>query len=138
MTFVDQLADRIREHSVNLSRRALDTTVEETKAAASRRTGAMADAIHSTEPELADSRVVMQIRGEEPYTGFQDVGTGLYGPAGVRIFPTTAKALRFDWPAAGGIVFAKSIAGSPGRHFFSEPLPSRWHDALAGNAGGPI
>jgi len=29
--------------------------------------------------------------------------------------------LVFDWPAAGGTVFARSVAGSQGTHFFFGP-----------------
>jgi hypothetical protein len=41
----------------------------------------------------------------------------------------------FDWPAAGGVVFARSVAGAPGRHFFTEPMPERWHSAIFEAAG---
>lgn len=138
MTIVDQIANDIGTHAVDLCRRAGLVTVTETQAAASRRTGALAAGISSSEPALVDARVTQTIVSAEPYSEFQDVGTGIYGPRGARIFPRTAKALRFDWPAAGGIVFAKSVAGSPGRHFFHTPMPTRWHDALAQSAGGPL
>lgn len=138
MSVVDQLADRIRQHAVDLARRATQLTVTETQAATSRRTGVLADGISATEPALQDTLVNQTITSAADYSEFQDRGTGIYGPSGARIFPKTAKALRFDSPAAGGIVFAKSVAGSPGRHFFHEPMGARWRDALAQSLGmGP-
>lgn len=138
MTVIDQIKADVSEHAVELCRRAGQVTVTETQAATSRRTGALAAGISASEPALADTRVTQTITSAADYSAFQDTGTGIYGPKQARIFPTTAKALRFDWPAAGGIVFAKSVAGSPGTHFWSEPMPNRWHDALAQSAGGPL
>lgn len=135
---VDQLAERVKTHAIALARLADQLTVTETQAAASRRTGALVEGISATEPTLEGTRVTSTITSAAPYSKFQDEGTGLYGPTGARIFPKTAKALRFDSPAAGGIVFARSVAGAPGRHFWAEPLPARWHDALAQMAGGGI
>lgn len=137
MSVVDQLAERVRAHSVALAREAGQLVETQTKAAASRRTGALAEGISTTEPTLQDTRVSQRITSAADYSKFQDQGTGIFGPSGARIFPKTAKAFRFDSPAAGGIVFARSIAGSPGRHFWS-PLPERWHDALAAMAGGDV
>jgi phage gpG-like protein len=45
------------------------------------------------------------------YAGWLQVGTGIFGPSGQRIKPTTAKALAFN-----GMMFS-SIAGSPARPF---------------------
>lgn len=137
MTVVDQLAVKIRSHAVELVRRAADATVADTQAHASRRTGATADGISHTEPAAGDAYVSCQIVSAEPSSRWQDEGTGIYGPTGMRIFPTHAKALRFDWPAAGGVVYAKSVAGSPGKHFFTEPMPARWAASLAASAGAP-
>lgn len=129
-TAVDQLRTHVQAHALDLVDRALEVTVNNTKAAASRRSGTLADGISASQPALAETRIQAEIISAADYSRFQDDGTGIYGPTGARIFPRTAKALRFDWPAAGGIVFAKSIAGSPGTHFFHEPMGARWHDAL--------
>jgi hypothetical protein len=135
---VDQLGERLKPHWVDLAREAGQLAVTQTQAAVSRRSGALFDGISTSEPALEDTRVTQQITSAADYSKFQDDGTGIYGPTGARIFPKTAKVLRFDSPAAGGIVFARSVAGSPGRHFFSEPMAARWHDCLAQNVGGPI
>lgn len=137
MTVVDQLGVKIREHALRLVERAVDAAVVDTQAHASRRTGATVDGISRTQPQLQDPYVTCQIVSAEPSSRWQDEGTGIYGPAGMRIFPTHAKALRFDWPAAGGVVFARSVAGSPGKHFFHEPMPARWAASLAASAGAP-
>ncbi len=119
---VDQLRDRIIEHGIEVAMRAADITVQRTQDAASRRTGALVEGISHTQPEFDGQRVGCDIISAADYSSFEDDGTGIYGPLGVRIFPKTAKALRFDWPAAGGIVFAKSVAGSPGKHYFKIPM----------------
>jgi hypothetical protein len=134
-TAVDQLRDHVQQHALNLVDRALDVTVADTQAHASRRSGDLAAGVSATGPVLNDTQVQAQIISAADYSKFQDEGTGVFGPTGSRIFPKTAKALRFDWPAAGGIVFAKSVAGSPGTHFFHEPMPERWHNAIAQSAG---
>lgn len=130
---VEQLRQRIIEHGIELATRGADTTVDRTQDAASRRTGALAEGISHTQPVFDGQLVTCDIVSAADYSAAQDTGTGIYGPTAQRIFPTRATALRFDWPAAGGIVFAKSVAGAPGRHFFHEPMPVRWHDALAEN-----
>lgn len=131
MGAVDQLRERVAQHALDIVERAADITVQRTQAAVSRRTGALAEGISRTAPALLGTRVMCDIVSAAPYSKEQDEGTGIYGPRAQRIFPTNAKALRFDWPAAGGIVFAKSVAGAPGRHFFHEPMPARWRGALA-------
>ena len=138
MGAVDQLRDTvIPEHAVNLVRRAADLCVTRTQDAASRRTGALVDGISHTEPEVTDAYVQCQIVSAAPYSAAQDTGSGIYGPTGMRIFPTNAKALRFDWPAFGGVAFFRSVAGSPGTHFFTEPMPGRWSECLQDSAGPP-
>lgn len=134
-TAVDQLIVNYQAHALEFATRAVDTTVTATQAAASRRTGDLAAGISATPPVLNDTQIQAQITSTEPYSQYQDEGTGLFGPTQARIFPTTAKALRFDWPAAGGIVFAKSIAGAPGTHFFHTTMPERWHEAIFDSSG---
>lgn len=130
MSVVEQLTAVIQQSAVDRVRRAADICVDLTKEAASRRTGALADSVSHTEPALADNLVTCTITADVFYARWQDEGTGIYGPSGQRIFPTHAKVLRFDWAAAGGVVYAKSVAGSPGTHFFTEPMPERWSQSL--------
>jgi hypothetical protein len=134
-TAIDQLRSHIQDHAVELATRAVQVTVADTQAHASRRSGDLAAGISATPPALNDTQVQSQITSAADYSKFQDEGTGIYGPNQARIFPKTAKVLRFDWPAAGGIVFAKSVAGAPGTHFFHDAMPTRWHEAIAESAG---
>lgn len=137
MGAVDQLREQvIPDHAVDLVRRAADLCVQRTQDAASRRTGALVDGISHSEPILADPYVSCTITSAADYSSFQDQGTGIFGPSGMRIMPVNAKVLRFDWAAYGGVAFFRSVAGSPGTHFWS-PMPERWRDALQDSAGAP-
>lgn len=134
MGALDQLRERIQDHAVEVATRAIDLTVQRTKDATSRRTGATEAGISGAQPVLNDTWVTTEIVSAEPSSKWQDEGTGIYGPTGMRIRPLRAKALRFDSPILG-IVFATSVAGSPGKHFFHEPMPDRWREALAESLG---
>ena len=128
---------RLQARALTIALRAADITVELTQQATSRRSGALANSIQHTQPAfLSDAIVATWITAGAPYARWQDEGTGIYGPTGARIFPRTARVLRFDWPAAGGVVFARSVAGAPGRHYFKEPMPLRWRTSLAQVVGG--
>lgn len=134
MADLEPLRVRIAQHGLNLVDRAAVIARDDTRAAASRRTGALADGIDIS-PAQGSPLVISTITSAAPYSQYQDEGTGVYGPTGTRIFPRSAKALVFDWPAAGGVVAFRSIAGAPGRHYFHEPMRARWHDALTGQLG---
>lgn len=139
MAVLDQLRSHIGEHAVRVAMRAADEAVSRTIAEESRRTGAMAAATHHTLPVLNSDRVTCEIRVDTDYAKYQDDGTGVYGPGGQRIYPRKpGGVLVFDWPAAGGVVFARSVAGAPGRHFFAEKMPMRWAESLADSIGGPL
>lgn len=101
-----------------------------TKAAASSRTGALREGISCDTWVDAGSQFTTSVHSTAPYSEYQDDGTGIYGPTGARITSTSGKVLRFDWPAAGGVVFAWSVAGAPGTHFFHDAMPQRFSDAL--------
>ena len=65
----------------------------------------------------------------QAYSGFQEHGTGLYGPKRQWITPTTAKALRWiqSTPGAPGgpggqAVFAKRVRGTPAKVYFYRGL----------------
>lgn len=85
----------------------------------SRRTGALAESIEADEPQVSDTMVTVTVRVGEEYGQWQDEGTGIYGPTGERIRPINADVLAFDWPAAGGVVFARSVRGAPGTRFWT-------------------
>lgn len=117
-----------------------DQMVEETRQACSRRTGALADSIMADPWQEQGDRYVTTIsagRGlpNPAVAAYQDRGTGIYGPNASRIYPRKpGGVLAFDWPAAGGVVFARSVAGSPGTFFFSgedgQAMRQRFESAL--------
>lgn len=98
-----------------------DLMVDDTKAACSRRSGELAESIGADPWVDAGDRFTSSIFATAEHARYQDEGTGLFGPEGQRIYPTSGKVLAFDWPAAGGTVFFASVAGSPGTHFWSGP-----------------
>lgn len=110
--------------------------VQDTRDKTSRRTGQLAESIGADQWQESGDRYTTTIRATAPYAHFQDVGTGIYGPTGSRIYPRRqGGVLVFDWPAAGGTVFARSVAGSPGTHFWSgesgNAMRERFESALA-------
>lgn len=130
MSAVDDLRDRLTARYQVVAEVAADLFVDRTRAEESRRTGAMWDATGHGPISASGGTITVEAFVDVDYAAGQDTGTGIYGPTGQRIFPTSAKALRFDWPAAGGIVFAKSVAGAPGRHFWADKIGERWQDAV--------
>lgn len=139
---------RVQLRALEIARVAADLAVDDTRAHTSRATGALAASIQHTNPELNDTHVTLQItagEGLDPnYAGFEDTGTGIYGPTGARIFPRNGTVLAFVWPGAGtaitrsnpnGLSFFRSVAGSPGKHYFHEPMPQRWRACLAEAVG---
>lgn len=130
------LRERIEQNLPQVS----DLMVAATQQDCSRRTGALADSIMVDDWQNQGNRYTTTIsagRGlpDPNVARYQDQGTGLFGPAGVRITPRSAKVLVFDWPAAGGVVFARSVAGSPPTYFFSGPsgdaMSQRFSTALS-------
>ena len=125
-SIADQLEAAIREHVRDRLPAVSEFMVEDTRAACSRRTGALADSIMCdpwTESGDAFTTTISAGRSlENPDVArYQEEGTGIFSPEGGRIFPTTARVLVFDWPARGGLTFARSVAGAPGTHYFYGP-----------------
>lgn len=110
------LADYAEKKAVELG----DQFVGDARGRSSRRTGRLADSIEAGAPEHERHAVRVTIEVGEEYGRYQDEGTGIFGPHGERITATRpGGVLVFDWPAAGGTVFARSTAGAPGTHFWS-------------------
>lgn len=130
MSIADQLEQHLRDNTAQRLEAVRQEVEDQTKQAASSRSGALREGISCDTWADAGSRFETTIRSTAPYSEFQDDGTGIYGPTGERITSTGGGVLRFDWPAAGGVVFAWSVAGSPGTHFFREPMAQRYADAL--------
>lgn len=56
-------------------------------------------------------RVTGEVYNDVFYTGFHVSGTGIYGPTGTPIRPTTRTYMRFRSRATGEWVFAKEVRG---------------------------
>lgn len=118
-----------------------DLMVSATQQDCSRRTGALADSIVVDDWQDQGTRYTTTIsagRGlpNPAVAAYQEFGTGEFGPNGTRIYPhKPGGVLVFDWPAAGGVVFARSVAGSPGTHFFygvgGDAMNTRLSNALS-------
>jgi len=72
------------------------------------------------------------------YAIYQELGTGIYGPAGRPIVPTSAPFLVFRPKGASYLVRARSVRGSPARHYLREalreavaPLPIRENNQIS-------
>ena len=119
------LADAIRDLA---AQRVMPTLAEgladRARGYTSRRTGALHDSITA---ETDGLRARVQVGAE--YGRYQNEGTGIYGPNGQRIRPRRARALVFDWPAVGGIVFAASVAGSEPTRFWTKAV-EEWPDIV--------
>lgn len=124
MSVVDtsRLEEAVRMHGVERMNALADNFVERAQQNASRRTGALADSISHDEPRDEGDHITCTATCTAEYALYQEEGTGIFGPDGVPITPTHAKVLVFDWPAAGGIVFARSVIGSEPTRFWSRTI----------------
>lgn len=131
MTIADQLERNLRTWVEANLLIANDLIVQDTRDHMSRRTGHMADTVEIDQWANEGTRYSTTARVTAEYARYQDEGTGEFGPEGTRIVPTKpGGVLAFDWPAAGGFVFFKSVAGSPGTHFFTDAMPDRFRAAM--------
>ncbi len=113
----DTLGEGLREMALRLGDSLGERFVQQAKDHASRRTGAMADSVVAEAATMSGDTVTVHVEVGAEHGIYQDEGTGIFGPEGRPITPVRARVLRFDWPAAGGIVFAHSVQGSE---------PTRW------------
>lgn len=87
--------------------------------------------------ELTPTTCVLKVGSDVPYARYVEEGTGVYGPRGTRIYPTTKQALKFPVPhargphrqgarrptqAARGFLIRRSVAGSPPNPFLKDAL----------------
>lgn len=141
MSIAAQLEANLRARIADRLPQVSDLMVAATQQDCSRRTDALADSIMVDDWQDQGTRYTSTIsagRGlpNPAVAEYQEFGTGLFGPNGSRIYPhKPGGVLVFDWPAAGGIVFARSVAGSPGTHFFfglgGDAMNTRFSNALS-------
>lgn len=129
------LEDKVRVRAVDRMEAASDELRREIEHDAPRDTGALSVA-PVTSTSHSERQVVSRVRVDrDSPSGFdvaraQDEGTGEYAdPPRGRIYPRNGKYLVFFWSKIGRVVFAKSVAGTPATHFFSNAV-ARWKDLL--------
>lgn len=66
---------------------------------------------------IGPTRVRGRVEATAPHAVYQHEGTGMFGPRRRRIRPVRARALRFVWREAGGLVFFRSVKGTPGTKY---------------------
>ena len=125
----------LRARALVMGRRAGKLLVDEARRGVSRRTGELAESIKADSPRVSGDRVVVHVHVDAEHGVYQEEGTGIYGPTGTPIRARSGGVLRFDWPAAGGIVFARSVRGSPPTKFWSKAL-RRWPQIIRRIAAG--
>ncbi len=89
------------------------------KQTAPHNTGALADSINY-KIEDQYKQVTATIGTPNPYSKFQEEGTGVYGPTGSPVVPRTARVLA--WQSGGITIFARSVRGVQGKHYFQAGL----------------
>jgi hypothetical protein len=130
---VDSFADELRASVLEEVGEDLDAVArrleEQIIAGEPHASGDMNAATHVDTWQLeGDSTFVTTAHIDVPYAQFVDEGTGVYGPTGSRIYPTSANALVFEWN--GVTVAFASVAGQPGQHFFDEKIEPLYDEAL--------
>lgn len=99
-----------------------------------RDTGEMLNSLDVTNTENGEGgRIGRHVACPVEYASFQDEGTGVYGPEGTPIVPTTASVLVFYWAKTGRTMFLPSVQGSPATHWWSEKI-ARWGEYVAASA----
>lgn len=110
------------ERAVELAEEFIETV----RSTMPRRTGDLADSVEIDRVDVTRERVTVRIIVSAPYARYVNDGTGIYGPEGEPIRPLRPNGvLAFDWPAAGGLVFARHVRGSEPTHFWERAL-DRW------------
>jgi hypothetical protein len=127
----------VEEYAVRKLGRCGELFVAEVERNAPKRTRELVDSIESTTPVIFTDEVRMTVRvtatsdDGAPYPTFQNEGTGIFGPEGQPIRPKKpGGVLVFDWPAAGGIVFARSVIGTEPTRFWDKAV-DEWPNILA-------
>lgn len=97
--------------------------------------GELRDSIGMEPFEQVGEHFRATIFAEAPQARWTNDGTGIYGPTGSRIYPTSGRVLGpFYWNRIGETVAFASVAGQPAQHWWDddsgEKMERRLQDAL--------
>lgn len=132
----DGLMRLVEDYAVTKLQRCGDLFVDEVETNAPKRTRQLVESVEQSQPTVFVDEVRMTVKvtatsdDGAPYPTFQNEGTGIFGPDGVPITPTHSKVLVFDWPAAGGVVFARSVRGTEPTRFWDKAV-DKWPEIVA-------
>lgn len=132
MSEVDSITDDLFQSIVDDVQGQLDGPVSQALTdlivtAAPKATGFLASQIFVDPWTFDGNTFVSFARANTSYAEFTDDGTGIYN-GGERIYPVAARALHFF--GQYGEVFAASVAGQPGTHWFQDQMEIYYDQAL--------
>lgn len=127
---IDGLERAVRDFALRKAEQLGDAFVDLVQSNMPRRTNVLADSVVAESPVESSSGFTVRAYVGADYARYVNDGTGIYGPEGTPIRPVTARVLAFDWPAAGGLVFAHSVRGSEPTHFWERSLDA-WPRVVA-------
>lgn len=116
------LENLVRSHAMERMVTLADVFVERAQQNASVRTGELRDSISHDDPVDNGDRISCTAQAAAEHALYQEEGTGIFGPDGVPITPKNGPFLVFDWPAAGGVVFARKVIGSEPTRFWTRTI----------------
>lgn len=112
----------VRTYARDKAEALADRFVEVARGFAPRRTGTGADSIEAAAVAERGGGFTVEVTVGETYMKYQNEGTGIYGPDGSPIEAGPGGVLVFDWPAAGGLVFARHVRGTEATHWWDRAV----------------
>lgn len=117
-----QIERLVREHARDRMERLGRAFVDQARELAPRRSGDGADSIEAGDVQENSGGYSLTVTVGAEYMRFQNEGTGVYGPGGQPITARPGGVLAFDWPAAGGMVFAHHVRGVEATHWWDRTI----------------
>ncbi len=146
MATADGLRRAVRARAEQRFTSAVAAMVEAVRADAPRDSGTLESSIGEAGRSAAGARLSTLLVAPVEYASWQDEGTGIYGPKGTPIVAKGGGVLAWEGTGrartgrraagaaqtASGMVFARSVRGSPATKFWSSNVtPEGWREALS-------